>query len=298
MTMTPTGYIDGVIAPLDEIRVPVLDRGFLYGDSIYEVFRTYGGALFMFDEHYARLMNSARLSRMQVRQSKRAIIEAVEATIAQAAPDGEEVYVRCQITRGAGAVDLYPSDALHSRLILIVKPLPQWRDELYSRGVTLAIPTLRRNAVNTLDPNIKGGNYLNNILALAEARDLGAEDCLMLDADGRVSECANSNVWFVLDGKLATPQHGNLLGLTRRVLIELLARAGHRDIERPIDAAELPRASECFITSATREVMPVVGLRLADGAQVAFAPGGGELTRLAMRLYADFVAEFIAAQRV
>lgn len=297
--MKPTGYIDGAIAPLAETRVPVLDRGFLYGDSIYEVFRTYSGIPFMFEEHHARLMNSARLSMLQVRQSKQDIIDAIIATIAAAevAP-GEEVYVRYQITRGQGAIDLHPEPELQSRLIIIVKPAPKWNANFYRLGLTLAVPEQRRNAVDALNPNIKGGNYLNNILGLAQARALGADDCLMLDADGRVTECSNSNAWFVLDGEPVTPATGNLLGITRKTLVDLLAAAGYGDaIERELHCDALARATECFVTSATREVMPVASLRLPDGAAVEFPPGGGEVTRMAMQRYADMLSDFVQRNR-
>jgi len=297
--MQPTGYIDGDIAPLDETRVPVLDRGFLYGDSIYEVFRTYAGIPFMFEEHHARLMNSARLSMLQVRQSKREIIDAIIATLKAAeVASGEDVYVRYQITRGQGAIDLHPEPELQSRLIIIVKPTPQWNPNFYRTGMALAVPQQRRNAVDALNPNIKGGNYLNNILGLAQARALGADDCLMLDADGRVTECSNSNAWFVLDGKPVTPASGNLLGITRRILVDLLAADGYADaIERELHADDLARATECFVTSATREVMPVARLRLADGATVEFPHGGGEVTRLAMRRYAEMLDDFVRRHR-
>ncbi|MDD9855668.1 MAG: aminotransferase class IV [Gammaproteobacteria bacterium] len=298
--MKPTGYIDGVIAPLDETRVPVLDRGFLYGDSIYEVFRTYSGIPFMFEEHHARLMNSAKLSMLTVRQNKQDIIDAITATIAAAevAP-GEDVYVRYQITRGQGAIDLHPDPELQSRLIIIVKPAPQWNRDFYRIGMALAIPQQRRNAVDALNPNIKGGNYLNNILGLTQARALGADDCLMLDADGRVTECSNSNAWFVLGGKPVTPATGNLLGITRKKLVDLLGAAGYAGdaIERELHCDELARATECFVTSATREVMPVARLRLPDGAMLEFPHGGGEVTRLAIKRYADMLADFVANNR-
>lgn len=299
--VAPRGYIDGRIGPLDEIRVPVLDRGFLYGDSVYEVFRTYSGIPFLFDEHHARLINSARLSGMNVRQGKREIVDAIVATIAAtgatSAEGGEDVYVRFQVTRGEGRVDLYPDPELASRLIIIVKEIPKWNPDFYAKGMNLAIPTLRRNAVNTLDPNIKGGNYLNNILGLAESRTMGADECVMLDGDGWVTECSNSNVWFVLDGRLVTPAAGNLLGLTRRSLVGLLEGAGHADIERAIHSEQLVDATECFVTSATREVMPVASLRLQDGKVREFPEGGGELTRVAMKLYADMLVDFVHTNR-
>ena len=162
------------IGPIDQIRVPVLDRGFLYGDSVYEVFRTYDGIPFLFDRHYERLLHSANLSGMPISQSRDQLVDAIRATIAACGNDDrEDVYVRYQITRGEGQVELAPPPDLVSRLIIIVKSVPRWDPVFYSRGMTMSVPRQRRNAVNTLDPNIKGGNYLNNILALAESRAAG-----------------------------------------------------------------------------------------------------------------------------
>lgn len=317
----PTGYVDGEIAPLGEIRVPILDRGFLYGDSIYEVFRTHAGIPYLFDEHYARLMNSARLSKMQVRQRKEEIVDAIIATIAagESSEGGkgagsekrsaksttksdsktkEDVYVRYQISRGQDQIDLFPDPKLQSRLVIMVKPVPNWDARLYQHGITLAIPSVRRNAVDALNPNIKGGNYLNNILGLAEARALGADECLMLDTEARVTECSTSNVWFGLDGALVTPARGNLHGITRKSLVGCLQDAGLRDLERELHGEELTAANECFVTSTTRAVMPVAELRLQDGVTVRFPPGGGELTRMAMKLHSDMVDKFVRENRV
>ena len=293
--VTETGYIDGEINDLQNTRIPIVDRGFLYGDSVYEVFRTYSGIPFLFEEHYQRLLNSARLIQMNINQSREDIIVAVKQTVNASAPSpGEDIYVRYQITRGEGPIDLNPEFSLHTRLIIIVKAVPQWKQEFYDIGMVLAVPKLHRNSVNSLDPNIKGGNYLNNIIALGEARNLGADDCLMLDAEGLVTECSNSNIWFVLDGKLVTPAGGNLDGLTRQSLVTLCESADIEVVQRPVHSEELPGISECFVTSATREVMPVCSLYLTDGSKVELEPGGGEKTRLAMGLYKKMLQDFIA----
>jgi len=293
--MNPIGYIDGFIGPIDQIRVPVLDRGFLYGDSIYEVFRTYDGIPFLFDEHYGRLLHSAELCGMHISQTRDDLMAALKKTVAACDnPDHEDVYVRYQITRGEGAVDLFPDPSLQSRLIIIVKAVPQWNQDFYNDGMKLSIPHQRRNAVNSLDPNIKGGNYMNNILALAESRADGMDECLMLDARGMVTECSNSNIWFVLEDKYVTPQAGNLVGLTRRSLMDLFKQAGAEAVERGIYSEELVNATECFVTSATREVMPVRSLQLENGSVIEFPKGGGEMTRAAMSLYSEMLRKFIA----
>jgi branched-chain amino acid aminotransferase len=289
--------VDGAITRTADARVPVLDRGFLYGDSIYEVFRTYGGVPLFYDEHWQRFENSAALIRMRIGLMLDQLTDAIRATIAAtgAAKLGQDAYVRYTVTRGEGPVDLFPSPDLKTRYVIIVRPVPVWNPELYSRGVHAAIASTRRNPSNALDPNIKGGNYLNNVLGVMDARALGADDCVMLNEEGLVTEASNSNVFFVIGGELVTPAQsaGNLRGLTKAALHDACRARGLATRERDIPAHELPQATESFLTSATREVMPVATLRTLDGAVLRFPEGGGAVTRRAAAYYKEHVAEYV-----
>ena len=281
--------VDGVISRTADAQIPVMDRGFLYGDSIYEVFRTYGGVPLFYDEHWARFENSASLIHMQLGLTKKQMTQEIRQTVlmTNAAERGRDVYVRYMMTRGEGPVDLYPSPELVARYVILVDELRDWRAELYSQGVRLAIPEVLRNPPSALDPNIKGGNYLNNILGIIQARALGADDCVMLNDAGLVTESSNSNVFFVIDDKIVTPAEtaGNLRGLTKVAVLEACREQGVPTMERDIAVDELVEATECFITSATREVMPVIGLRLLDGKQLDFPEGGGRQTRRVAECY-------------
>jgi branched-chain amino acid aminotransferase len=289
--------VDGTITRTADARVPVLDRGFLYGDSIYEVFRTYSGVPLFYVEHWRRFENSAALIRMRIGLTLDELTAAIRATIAATgAPRvGADVYVRYVVTRGEGPVDLFPSPELKTRYVIIVRAVPSWAPELYSRGVRAAVAGVRRNPSSALDPNIKGGNYLNNVLGVMDARALGADDCVMLNDAGFVTEASNSNVWFVIGGELVTPAQSaaNLRGLTKMALHEACAARGLATRERDVPCDELPHATECFITSATREVMPVASLRLLDGEVLRFPEGGGPLTRRAAVYYKDHVARYL-----
>jgi branched-chain amino acid aminotransferase len=291
--------VDGVITPTADARVPVLDRGFLYGDSIYEVFRTYSGVPLFYDEHWQRFENSAALIRMRIGLTKADLTAAIRATIAATgAPKlRQDVYVRYTVTRGEGPVDLFPAPALKTRYVIIVRPVPVWNPEFYARGVRAAIASTRRNPSNALDPNIKGGNYLNNVLGVMDARAVGADDCVMLNDVDLVTEASNSNIFFVIGGELVTPAQsaGNLRGLTKAALHDACRARGLATRERDIAARELPEATECFLTSATREVMPVVTLRTLDGAELRFPEGGGSVTRRAAAYYKEHVAEHLRA---
>jgi branched-chain amino acid aminotransferase len=289
--------VDGHITPTKEARVPVLDRGFLYGDSVYEVFRTYSGVPLFFEEHWVRLENSARLIHMHVTQSREEITEQIRATV-QATSAGEnskDVYVRYVVTRGEGPVDLYPNPDLKTRYVIIVNAVPEWSPDFYRIGMKAAIPTVRRNPTDALDPNIKGGNYLNNVIAITQARELGADESIILNRDGYVTEASNSNVFFVLDGELVTPgaAAGNLRGITKKAARDACAAQGLTVNECDVHAKDLDRTTECFVTSATREVMPIVSLRLDDGRTVEYPAGGGEITRKVARYYRQFMDEHI-----
>jgi len=298
-TIQSTSNVDGVVTPTDQATIPVSDRGFLYGDSVYEVFRTYSGVPLFFDEHWDRLQNSAALIRMQISISKDTMKDEIARTVRAtgAHESRQDVYVRYAITRGDGPIDLFPDPALCQRFIVTVKAVPEWKAAFRNPGVVLAITTTRRNPVDALNPRIKGGNYLNNVLAVLDAREKGADDGLMLNRNGYVAEASNSNVFFVIDGELVTPCEsvGLLNGLTKQALQRACADHEIEVVEREIEASELERAAECFLSSATREVMPVARLILEDGRAISFPAGGGETTHVAASLYRDYVDEFVAA---
>lgn len=299
MTFESMTSVDGIVTRTEDAKISVLDRGFLYGDSIYEVFRTYDGVPLFYAEHWARFRNSAALIGLAVDMTQQALTERIRQTVAatRAPASRTDVYVRYMLTRGRGPIDLAPSPDLEPSCVVIVKEVPRWSESLYARGVVAAVPTRRRNPGNALDPNIKGGNYLNNVLGLMEARALGADDCIMLNDAGLVTESSNSNVFFVLDGDLVTPSQAasNLRGLTKAAIHEACRARGLPTYEREIGGADLSRASECFLTSATREVMPVASLRLLDGRVIEFPAGGGDVTRRVAGYYKDYVAAYVRA---
>jgi branched-chain amino acid aminotransferase len=290
--------VNGQITALEDARISILDRGFLYGDSVYEVFRTYSGVPMFCHEHFDRMENSARLIHMTISQSHDELLEEMRRTARAAeVPPGQDVYVRWHVTRGTGALDLVPARDLKSTFVIILKDVPAWKPEFYSRGMSLAVTRVRRNPVEALSPDIKSGNYLNNILGVAEAVELEADDCLMLNPASIVTEASNSNVFFVIDGELVTPnaESGVLRGITKAAIQRLSAEAGFTVREASIPAASLARATECFVTSATREVMPVSRLRLEDGEWKQFPAGGGAVTRLVASAYKSYVDRYVQA---
>ena len=295
---TQKGYasVDGNITPLDEATIPVTDRGFLYGDSVYEVFRTYGGVPFLGNEHWQRLQRSAALINLRIPESMQELHDEVSRTIAAWHHNGGggDVYARYGYTRGAGPIDIYPAPDLIPLRIVIVQAAPEWPAHPYKEGVKLAIPSIRRNSIEALSPSIKGGNYLNNILGILEARELGADDCLFLNQKRNITEASNSNVLFVIDGVVKTPSidSGILGGLTKDVVSELCSSAGFSYSETLLAISDIRSATECFITSATREIVPVKSLLFEDGNLLEFPKGGGEVTRTLQTSYKEYVDRY------
>ncbi len=295
---TQKGYasVDCKRTPLDEGTVPIIDRGFLYGDSVYEVFRTYGGVPFLGAEHWQRLLRSANLIHFHISESSQELHAEITRTIAAWHQNGGngDAYVRYAYTRGGGSLDLYPEPDLTPLRVIIVKAIPEWPAHHYSKGLMLAIPSVRRNPIDALNPCIKGGNYLNNILGVLQARELGAEDCLLLNQKQYLTEASNSNVLFVIDNAVQTPsvESGILSGLTKGVVSELCISAGISFSETLLSVNDIHSATECFITSATREIVPVKSLRLEDGTSLEFPTGGGDVTRTLSSSYKDYVNRY------
>jgi len=257
--------VEGRLVPPEQAFVPVLDRGFLYGDSVYEVVRTYGGRVFELGRHLKRMERSA--ARIGLALPPRERIETELFRTIDAAGNAES-YARIIVTRGEGRFGLAPhlAEGLN-RLIYLVRPLEPPAPEQYERGLQMAVTRIRRNPPQALDPALKTGNYLNSVLALRESHAAGADDALMLDIEGRVTEASTSNVFFVQRGAIVTAPLtlGMLDGVTRGLVIEIARGEGFSVREEPHGIEALAGADEAFVTSSLREVMAVTSLVLLDG---------------------------------
>jgi branched-chain amino acid aminotransferase len=266
--------VDGLIVPPAEARVSVFDRGFLYGDSVYEVIRTYGGAPFEVEHHLARLARSAERIGLALpwdaprtaRELGRTLEAAraaggTEAADPDAAPwNGGEWYTRVVMTRGAGEIGLDPALAVNPVALVIAQPLQGPPARAYAEGVAVAIVGVRHEAAAVVDPAAKTGAHLNHVLAVREARAAGAHEALLLDDRGFVTEGSSSNVFVVAGGRLRTPPlaAGILAGVTRGVVLRLAHDEGVLADEVPLRPEDLARADEVFITSTMREILPAV----------------------------------------
>jgi branched-subunit amino acid aminotransferase/4-amino-4-deoxychorismate lyase len=297
----PTHYIqantNGRLHAADEPSISPLNRGYLYGDAIYEVWRTYHGVVFAWDEHWQRLLRSAAALHMALPFSAEKIFAEIRRTVeayrAHTA-DGGELYIRIQATRGAGAIGLDPALADEADFVLLVQPCPATAPEKMRDGLHLSLATgLRRNPIDSLSPAWKTGNYLNNILCLREARTRGADEVVILNHAGEVTEAAVSNIGFVRDGVVLTPPMaaGILGGITRGFLLDqVCAAAGVAAREAAIRPEDFSACRECFLLSSTKDVTPVGAI---DAAR--FTVGPDTITARLKRAFAELVRAYATA---
>jgi len=269
--------VDGNIVDSAEARVPVLDRGFLYGDSVFEVYRTYGGVPFAEREHLQRLSRSGERLMIPMPVSIDALAAEVHATLA-AAGEGEW-YVRVMVTRGTGPLTYDPTTASSPLRVIIVAPIMPRPEELYERGAAVVLLNASRPTDDPRAAGAKASNYLANLLAVHEAKQKGAQEAIVLGRRGQLLEGASSNLFVVKDGIVRTPEPepGILVGITRATVLEICTSEGLTVDETELLPEDLYDADEAFITSSIREVMPVV---LADGRSIGKGKPGPVTARL------------------
>jgi branched-chain amino acid aminotransferase len=256
--------IDGVLHAPESARVSVYDRGFLYGDSVFETIRTYGGEPFALGEHLARLARSAAKIGMALPIAPAAL--ALEVRLAVRAARNAESYVRVTVTRGTGPLGLDPALARAPLRVILVEPFTPLPGALYRDGVRAVTTRLDRPA--DAAPGAKIANYLASLLALQAAKAQGAHEAILLDARGNVLEGATTNVFLVKDGVLLTPpeEAGILAGITRARILEIAGDLGIT-VRFASFSPTLP-AQEAFLTSSLCEVLSLVQMdanRVGDG---------------------------------
>jgi branched-chain amino acid aminotransferase len=278
--------VNGRITRGEDATISVFDHGFLYGEGIYEMLRTYGGEPFLFDRHVRRLRSSAALMRLPVPMSDDEIERRMRDTMEALASN--ETYIRILLTRGVGELSYDPAVCPEPTLVIIVKPFqapPEWK---FTKGIDVALVSVRRNHADALNPLIKSNNLLNNALAMQEALRAGADEALMMNHDGELAECAQSNVFLVKDGIVKTPpvSAGLVPGVTREFAMEVASGSGLKCVETTLWPSDLEKADEVFLTGSSREVMPIVSI---DKRPVGSGRPGPVTTKL--------LAEFRAAVR-
>lgn len=271
----------------ESVRISVLDHGFLFGDSVYEVICTRNNIPCFAEEHLQRLRKSAEGIFLKIPWSDQRFSDEIRRTLEAAG--NENSYIRVVVTRGEGEIDINPSSCELPNILIYVIPAKEYPEENYKNGINIALVSIKRNPKDALNPGIKTGNYLNNILAIIEANKLNAEDALMLNGLGYLTECTTSNFFFVQEGRVRTPSTdcGILSGITREILIRLARENGILVEEGYWRPQDLEKAEEAFITGTLKRVMPVTHL---DGKAVGDGKPG-LITQKLMRLYESVLAK-------
>jgi branched-chain amino acid aminotransferase len=262
-------YVDGQWLPKSGASISVFDHGLLYGDGVFEGIRVYNGVIFQFKEHRDRLYSSAKSIKLQIPLTAQDMTKAVVETLKR---NGlKDAYIRLVVTRGAGDLGVDPRKCKRASVIIITEPVDPANGMIAKqKGISLIISSVRRDAVDATTHEIKSLNYLNSVMAKQEALDAGADDALMLDRNGFVSEATTTNLFIVKNGDILTPPStaGILPGLTRRRIIHLARDIGYRVVERGLTPYDVTNADEAFLTGTLSEIVPVVkvkGIVVGDG---------------------------------
>lgn len=253
-------YLNGKFVPEEEAKISVFDHGLLYGDGVFEGLRSYNGKIFKLEEHIIRLLNSAKSIALEIpltfEELKEVIIQTVRAN------NLKDSYIRVVVTRGVGDLGLDPRKCKFPNLFIIASKIQLYPADIYEKGIKLITVATRRSLPESLNPAIKSLNYLNNILAKIEANNAGAEEGLILNQFGYVSECTGENIFIIKGNQLITPpvSAGALEGITRKVVIEIGENIGLKVKEENITRYDIYTSDECFLTGTAAEIVPVVKL--------------------------------------
>ena len=266
-----------ILTHTEHAKISVFDRGYLYGDSIYEVVRSYQGKFFLLDDHLKRLENSARLCHMTLSQSPAHFKQEIYRTFAafQNQPENrghenkglekgqekvKDAYARIMVSRGIGKLGFSQSSVTSpTQYVILLLPVTVPSHRTYHQGVKAQVAARIRNDRRALDPAMKSGNYLNSVLAFLEAEADGFDDALLCNADGHITEGTTFNVFYLRRGIAVTPplDIGILDGVTRRLVLKVLEQ-----LEIPLREVRFPKerlyeADEIFLTSSIKEVLSI-----------------------------------------
>lgn len=252
-------YLNGEFVESDRARISVFDQGFLYGDGIFESFRSIGARLYQFSQHYARLLQSAEALNYPIPYSQQEL-ETILLELRQR--NGlNDAYYRITITRGRGEIGFQRALTNDLTCLVIGREFQGFASSYYRQGIELRVAQIRRNAPEAINPKIKSISNLNSLLGKLEAKAAGAFEVIMLNNKEQICEGASSNIFWTRDQWIFTPDAstGLLEGVTRSTIIRLCEeQLNMRVVSGEFKLQDLKFSDEVFITSTSLEVMPVV----------------------------------------
>jgi branched-chain amino acid aminotransferase len=273
-------YIDGKYLPEGLAKVSVFDHGLLYGDGVFEGIRAYNGRVFRLKEHIDRMYDSAKTLDITPPISKDEMAEVICEVLRR--NKLTDAYIRPIITRGIGDLGLDPRKCSKASVIVIAVTWGAMYGDLYEKGLKAVTVSVRRNAAESLPPNVKSLNYLNNILAKIEANYKGGDEAIFFDTNGYVAEGSGDNLYIVKNGEILTPHTlNNLRGVTRMVVREIAESLGITFREQNLGYFDLYTADELICTGTAAEVAPITWV---DGRVI----GSGRPGPITRQLMAEF----------
>ena len=280
LPMTNYIFLNGRIIPVTEGSISTGDRGFLYGDGIFETFRTYNGEPFKLAEHLERMRCSAEKLKILPVYTNAEISETITKLLEKNSV--QDAYIRITLSRGEGGSALQMSNGLRSTILIQVKPFTPYDEKLYNEGMSLIVSGHRRSTTSPICRH-KTTNLLTSILLKEEAKDKSANEAIVINTDGYVAECIVSNIFIINNGSVITPSlDTNILpGITRRTMLDICQNSGIPAREECFKIESLIKAEEVFITNSLMEIMPVS--RVEDNKIGKVTPG--KITKQLMSAY-------------
>jgi branched-chain amino acid aminotransferase len=269
-------YVNGKFVPEEQATVSIFDHGFLYGDGVFEGIRAYNKRVFRLQEHVDRLFDSAKAIDLNPGITKDEMCTIIKETLRK--NDLKDAYIRPIITRGIGSMGLDPRSCEAPSIICAASPWGAMYGDLYETGLTAVTVCVRRNPPDTLPPNIKSLNYLNNILGKIEANYKGGDEAIFLDRTGKLAEGSGDNIYLVKNGVLYTPPTiNNLKGITRHVLLELCEKLGIKAEVCELGLFDLYTADEVMVTGTAAEICAITKV---DGREIGTGKPGAVYKKL------------------
>jgi len=249
--------INGSFVPEARANISVFDRGFLYGDGIFETLRAYKGKIFRLDAHLKRLFRGSRVIKLSIAEKEREMEDLIYALLDK--NNLREAYVRLTVTRRAESFGLDPGQKSLSNLVIIARDFTPKPHSWYKQGIKAVIVKTKQNEFSPL-AGIKSLNFLNRIMARLEIKERGIEEGILLNTSGRIAEAAASNIFLVLKGQLLTPslENGILPGITRQAVLELAPELGLKIAETNVLPSDLKKADEAFLTNSLIELVSLI----------------------------------------
>jgi len=253
-------FLNGKFVALKNAKISILDRGFQYGDGIFETMRAYNGCVFMLMEHINRLFISLKILHIKPPYSKKEFCDLVNKTLC--INKLKNAYIKITATRGVASSGIDIEGFLKPTISIYAKPLDAIPKSLYKNGISANFACIEKNE-KSFTSKIKSQNYLDNILARAEAKTAGFDEAIFVNSRGYVCEATTSNMFMVKKGVIITPPStaGLLPGITRKAIIRIIMHFFNNKIyEKNIKPYDLINADEIFLTNSILEIIPVVKL--------------------------------------